>query len=164
MVEDEESFEFKKHSEGYGNVDKHYTYNNNKLTDEDKREIEDFLHLPSLRSVGLPHRKNFMELSDRLIKKNVLILFFGINPMKKVEDWKDRNIGEFDEGFKEYMEDTLKFCKTPLKYNPTRMKRKKLHKDLFFHFKKKEEMMFQGIMFMDDDDFVNPLDSGIVLN
>ena len=79
-----------------------YKYNNDPLSIEDKEHIEQYLHLSDLHETGKKHYNGFMKQSDHIIKKKILIHHFGINIMKKKEEWVNRKIGEFEADFIEF--------------------------------------------------------------
>mgnify|MGYP003633217608 CR=1 FL=1 len=132
-------------------VDGEYIYNDTPLTGDDKTHIEDYLHLTDLVETGAKHTKRFMELSDRVIKKKILIHYFGINIMKNVGEWKDRNVGEFGEKFTEICDITKGFAKKVAPITQ-RDKYNKCIEEMNKKNRKKVNMFQQGICFLNDED------------
>ena len=58
-----------------------------------------------------------MKQSDYIIKKKILIHYFGINIMKKKEEWENRKIGEFEADFNEFCDLTKMYARKITPYN-----------------------------------------------
>ena len=130
-------------------VDGKYIYNDAPLTSDNKKSIEDYLHLTDLVEAGKKHKDKFMKLTDHVIKKKILIHYFGINIMKKVSEWENREFGEFDAKFTEICDITKGFAK---KVAPI-TQRDEMDKCLKELTKSKRYNMFQqGICFLNEDD------------
>jgi hypothetical protein len=125
-----------------------YEYNNQPLTHDNKVDIDEYLHLTDLVDTGKSHTKRFMELSDYVIKKKILIHYFGMNIMNNKADWEDRDVGEFDNKFTEMCDITKKYAKKVAPITP-----KELHdkcvKDMIKKINKKK--MNEAMMDFDFD-------------
>ena len=130
--------------------DGEYQYNNSTLSGETKKRIEDYLHLSDLVRTGSEHNKRFMEQSDHVIKKKILIHYFGINIMKNRGNWEDRNEGEFDDKFTEWCDITKLFSKKIAPLSPPEKIIKWWRK--IMKAKHKNMKMLQGICWLDDED------------
>ena len=123
-----------------------YEYNNQPLTHDNKVDIDEYLHLTDLVDTGTAHTKRFMELSDYVIKKKILIHYFGMNIMNNKADWEDRDVGEFDNKFTEICDITKKYAKKVAPITP-----KELHdkcvKDMIKTIEKKN--MYEVMMDFD---------------
>tara|TARA_R110002012_G_scaffold15943_2_gene62477 strand:- start:589 stop:4302 length:3714 start_codon:yes stop_codon:yes gene_type:complete len=130
-------------------VDGEYEYNNDKLSEKSKYEIEEYLHLTDLVETGKAHTKRFMQQSDHVIKKKIIIHYFGSYIMNKKEDWEDRSQGEFDSKFTEWCDLTKKYAKKVAPITPKEIKDRsvKLLKKKF-----RKNKFLQGICFLDLDE------------
>lgn len=128
-----------------------YEYNNKSLTHDDKVDIDEYLHLTDLVDTGTAHTKRFMELSDYVIKKKILIHYFGMNIMNNKADWEDRDVGEFDNKFTEICDITKKYAKKVAPITP-----KELYDKCVKEMNEENNRMFgNGICFLldyDDDE------------
>jgi hypothetical protein len=125
-----------------------YEYNNQPLTHDNKVDIDEYLHLTDLVHTGKAHTKRFMELSDYVIKKKILIHYFGMNIMNNKADWEDRDVGEFDNKFTEICDITKKYAKKVAPITP-----KELHDKCVKEMNKSNNSMWGNrVCFLLDDD------------
>ena len=129
--------------------DDKYKYNNNPLSIEDKECIERYLHLSDLHEIGKKHYNGFMDMSDYKIKKKILIHYFGINIMKKKEEWENRKIGEFDADFNEFCDLTKTYAKKITPYNEKELFTKLVMEELKDRF---NPTKLNGYCWLDDDE------------